>query len=143
MTLPLNHLPYKGFKESTGNATQINDFYGNTVELFLKFIYGENLLKENFTPELLLIAEKYDVKNLIQECKVALIKTIDSENVLELLKVAFLTNQKCLMTKARDFLIKNPSVFISDNWGQIVQAHPSLCKTLNQLNFADDISNVL
>ena len=46
------------FKESTGNATQINDFCGNTVELFLKLIYGENLLKENFTPELLLIAEK-------------------------------------------------------------------------------------
>ena len=131
----------EGFKESTGNATQINDFSGKTVEHFLKFIYGENLLKENFTPELLLIAEKYEVKNLIQDCESALMKIIDAENIFELLKVAFLTNQKRLMAKARDFLIKNPSVFISDKWGQIVQAHPSLCDTLNQLNCVDDISN--
>ena len=133
----------EGFKESTSNTTQINDFSGKTVEYFLKFIYGENFAKENFTPELLLIAEKYDVKNLIQNCASALMKSIDSENVFEVLKVAFLTNQERLMAKVRDFLIKNPSVFISDNWGQIVQAHPSLCSTLNQLSFVDDVSNVL
>ena len=133
----------EGFKESTRNTIQINDFSGNTVEYFLKSIYGENLAKENFTPELLLIAEKYDVKNLVQNWTGALMKSIDSENVLEALKVAFLTNQERLMARVRDFLIKNPSVFISDNWGQIVQAHPSLCNTLNQLNFVDDISNVL
>ena len=133
----------EGFKESTSNTTQINDFSGKTVEYFLKFIYGENLAKENFTPELLLIAEKYDVKNLIQNCAGALMKSIDSENVFEVLKVAFLTNQERLMAKVRDFLIKNPSVFISEHWGQIVQAHPSLCNTLNQLNFVDNISNGL
>ena len=131
----------EGFKESTSSTTRINDFSGKTVEYFLKFIYGENLAKENFTPELLLIAEKYDIKNLVQNCAGTLMKSIDSENVFEVLKVAFLTNQERLMAKVRDFLIKNPSVSISDNWGQIVQAHPSLCNTLNQLNFADDISN--
>ena len=92
----------EGFKESTSSTTRINDFSGKTVECFLKFIYGENLAKGNFTPELLLIAEKYDIKNLVQNCTGTLMKSIDSENVFEVLKVAFLTNQERLMAKVFD-----------------------------------------
>ena len=119
-----------GFQDSKSVVTEEKEFSKQTVGDFLKYLYCEQLLKEEFTPELLLMAEKYDVKKLIQDCSQELMKGLDSENVLDILKVAFLVNQDCLMIKARTFLFKNPSIFISHKWGQMIQTHPSLCDTL-------------
>ena len=123
----------QGFEDVKSNSTEMKDFAEKTVEDFLKFIYCENLLKEDFTPELLLMAEKYNVENLTQRCQATLIETLNSENALEVLKAAFLTNQDSLMKKARDFLYKKPSILISNEWCRIMKAHPSLCDTLHKL----------
>ena len=123
----------QGFEDTKSNSTEMKDFAEKTVEDFLKFIYCENLLKDDFTPELLLMAEKYNVEKLIQFCQAILIDSLNSENVLEVLKVAFLTTQDSLMKKARDFLYKNPSIFISNDWSRIIKAYPSLCDTLHKL----------
>ena len=123
-----------GFEDSKDEATIIKDFSEKTVEDFLRFVYSENLEKDDFTPELLLIAEKYDFKKLFQTCQDYLSKALDSENAFEILKVAYMTNQDCLMKKTYNFLLENPSNFISNEWSQIVKAYPLLCDTLRKIN---------
>ena len=123
-----------GFENSKDEATIVKDFSEKTVEDFLRSVYNENLEKDDFTPELLLIAEKYDVKKLIQNCQDYLSKALDSENAFEILKVAYMTNQDCLMKRTLNFLLENPSNFISNEWSQIVKAYPFLCDTLHKIN---------
>ena len=112
---------------------EIKDFSEKTVEDCLQFFYGNKLTQEEFTPELLLIAEKYDVKQLLKDCQEALANQMDSETVFDILKVAFLANQEGLMKKSRDFLLKKPSLFISNEWVQLLNAYPSLCDSLRNL----------
>ena len=123
----------EGFEETEGNSMEIQDFSEKTVEDFLKFIYGENLDKSSFTKELLLIAEKYDVKKLLEDCANTLAKSLNSKNVFEILKAAFLANQTDLLTKSRNFMYKNPSTFVCDDWIQLGKSYPTLCQTLNKL----------
>ena len=122
-----------GFEDSKHEATVIKDFSEKTVEDFLKSVYNETLEKDDFTPELLLIAEKYDFKKLIQNCQDYLSKALDSENAFEILKVAYMTNQDSLMKRTLNFLMENPSNFISNEWSQIVKTYPLLCDTLRQI----------
>ena len=93
---------------------------------------------EDFTPQLLLIAEKYNVKELLEECEQALRRSLDSENVFEILKVAFLVNQNFLMETIREFLFENPSNFIRNEWTKLVNAHPTLCDTLREMGINGD-----
>ena len=123
-----------GFEDSKHEATIVKDFSEKTVKDFLRFVYSENLEKDDFTPELLLIAEKYDVKKLIQNCQDYLSKALDSENAFEILKVAYMTNQDCLMKKTLNLLMENPLNFISNEWSQIVKTYPLLCDTLRKIN---------
>ena len=123
----------EGFEEAEGKSMEIKEFSEKTVEDFLKFIYAEELEMKNFTPELLLIAEKYDVKKLLEDCQKALEKALDSENAIEILKVGFLANQSSLMKTCRDFLYKNPLNFISEDWIQFVKDYPTACGVLRKL----------
>ena len=108
-------------------------FLRKPSKIFSNFIYGENLDKSSFTKELLLIAEKYDVKKLLEDCANTLAKSLNSKNVFEILKAAFLANQTDLLTKSRNFMYKNPSTFVCDDWIQLGKSYPTLCQTLNKL----------
>ena len=124
----------KNFKEENENSSEMVDFDKETVENFLEYLYDKgNLDLEDFTPQLLLIAEKYNVKELLEECEQALRRSLDSENVFEILKVAFLVNQNFLMETIREFLFENPSNFFRNEWTQLVNAHPTLCDTLREM----------
>ena len=124
----------KNFKEENENSSEMVDFDKETVENFLEYIYDKgNLDLDDFTPQLLLIAEKYNVKELLEECEQALRRLLDSENVFEILKVAFLVNQNFLMETIREFLFENPSNFFRNEWTQLVNAHPTLCDTLREM----------
>ena len=123
------------FKEVNENNLEIVDFDWLTVEKFLMFLYNrENLDLEDFTPELLLIAEKYNVKKLLAECEKVLRNSLDSENVFQILKVAFLANQNLLMDTAREFLFENPKNLIRKEWIQLNIEHPTLCDTLSNVD---------
>ena len=94
------------FKEVNENNLEIVDFDRLTVEKFLMFLYNRNYLDfEDFTPKLLLIAEKYNVKKLLEECDKVLTKSLDSENVFQILKVAFLANRNCCFLISRWWLV--------------------------------------
>ena len=129
----------KNFKEENENSSEMVDFDKETVENFLEYLYDKgNLDLEDFTPQLLLIAEKYNVKELLEECEQALRRSLDSENVFEILKVAFLVNQNFLMETIREFLFENPSNFFRNEWTQLVNAHPTLCDTLREMGVNGD-----
>ena len=109
------------FKEVNENHFEMVDFNKVTVEKFLMFLYNcENLDLEDFTPELLLIAEKYNVKKLLTECEKILRNSLDSENVFQILKVAFLANQNLLMDTAQEFLLENPKNLIRKEWINLI-----------------------
>ena len=123
------------FKEVNENHFEMVDFNKVTVEKFLMFLYNrENLDLEDFTPELLLIAEKYNVKKLLTECEKVLRNSLDSKNVLQILKVAFLANQNLLMDTAQEFLFENPKNLIRKEWIQLNIEHPTLCDTLGNVD---------
>jgi hypothetical protein len=125
----------KNFKEANENHFEMVDFDRITVEKFLMFLYYPKQLDlEDFTPKLLLIAEKYNVKKLLEEYEKILTKSLDSENVFQILKVAFLANQNLLIDTASEFLFKNPKNLIRKEWIQLNNEHPSLYDTLGNLD---------
>ena len=120
------------FKEEKENNLEIVDFDRFTVEEFLMFLYNPKQLDlEDFTPKLLLLAEKYNVKKLLEECEKILTKSLDSENVFQILKVAFLANRNLLIDTAREFLFKNPKNLIRKEW---IELNIELYFTLGNLD---------
>ena len=78
--------------------------------------------------------QKYNVKKLLTECEKVLRNSLDSENVFQILKVAFLANQNLLMDTAQEFLFENPKNLIRKEWIQLNIEHPTLCDTLGNMD---------
>ena len=95
-------------EEAKRNCLVIEDFDIFQVRQLLEFIYT-GILKEDdpIGTELLLLADKYDMPDLVCLCQVALIKDITLETSLGILDIA--------NRLSSDYLIKVCSAFVARN----------------------------
>ena len=99
----------KESREELEGILKIEDISAHTMRTFLNFMYKDALNTEDIDSHLLLAAEKYNVKRLINICLRHLLKNIDSSNVMEIVVAAYLINN--------DFLLQEGSKFIFNNRG--------------------------
>ena len=99
-------------KEATKGHLEISDFSTEAVEVMLKYMYtNENVQDEDINFDLLALADKYDLKFLLDECVPKFIKKIDLENCLEVYNFAFMHNLHRVKIGAFQF--------IKSNWNKV------------------------
>ena len=84
------------------------DISSDTMEQFLYFMYHETVKdSKKINIELLMLADKYNVSDLLEECSKYFESNLSLENALDLLVAAEITNQKNLFEAASRFVCKN------------------------------------
>lgn len=86
------------------NVVEIEGFEPSIVEAMLNFIYGHKIKFFALSNELLAIAHKYAIRDLISECEEHLLFSINIQNVLYILKQSHLYSLKNLFKKAMAFI---------------------------------------
>ena len=124
-------------KESQTNSVEINDFLPETIQSFWKIVHGKEMSKkEEFTPELLLLSQKYFIKPLIAKCVYHLMKTLTKENVFEVVKIAHLIDEENLLKTASKFLKQNREKMIkTEEWKNFKKSHPDCMIRIYRLMF--------
>lgn len=103
--------------ENSTNILVIEDFSVEIVKSFLKCIYNYKLIPEETTInsiELLSIASKYDVDDLIKVIKSYIIPTINVNNAINTLLISDKHQFLEIKTAAIDVIIKNIDTITED-----------------------------
>ncbi len=129
---------------NSGLPQQINiiDFDAQTVEIFLNYLYTDNLelntnendvnnsedySEQNLFIELYKIADKYSVHRLKQISESKLIKSINCETCIELLILAYLHNSSRLKLQCFKHLSTNVNRIVTQSgWSYLEKNYPCL-----------------
>ena len=75
-------------------------------------MYKDALKNEDIDSNLLLAAEKYNGKRLIDVCLRHLLKNIDASNVMEIVVAAYLINHDHLLQEGSKFILEQTNILI-------------------------------
>ena len=111
-------------KEAVENSVKIDDTDPETIKELKTFV----LDMENFDEpslDLLMFANKYNIKPVTEYCKKYITEKIDKDNILDVIKVAYITDADDLMKKSVEFLADNRnSLQNSEEWTNFQKDHP-------------------
>jgi len=93
--------------ESKSGEVEINDVGHEAVESMIQFMYHDKILPNSINQDLLLLADKYMIHDLMDFCINNLVENLAVENVFEVLQMAHLIDKKNLFQTAVKFLFEN------------------------------------
>ena len=96
----------EGKFEIGDDKLKLEDTNEDTLHSFLRYLYTDEI-KDQVDCKLLILADKYNVKELVQNCVQALENHMTCENVLEIAYSAYLINDQKLIAKASEFILNN------------------------------------
>ena len=132
-------LSTKESREELEGILKIEDISAHTMRTFLNFMYKDALKNEDIDSNLLLAAEKYNVKRLINICLRHLLKNIDASNVMEIVVAAYLINHDHLLQEGSKFIFNNRgSIKKCAEWDEIKTRHPGIATKVMDLIVFDD-----
>ncbi|XP_015925866.1 speckle-type POZ protein [Parasteatoda tepidariorum] len=105
--------------ETLTGTVKIVDIDYNTVNLFLEFLYTDNVGVIDFerAKKLLIVADKYQVLTLKEKCSIFLNCKMSLTNVYEILVLADTISHARLKAAAIDFIVKNSEeILLSSEW---------------------------
>merc|ERR1711862_200741 len=112
--------------ESSTGEIKIKDFSAKTMKNLLYFIYHDTLDKGKLDSDLLLAADKYDLPNLVRICVDHLGRELREENVLDVMKSAYLTGHKALFQLTCKFVKSNENIVETKAFEEMKKNHPAL-----------------
>merc|ERR1711874_307091 len=118
--------------ESESGEVKIYDVKADTLETMIYFIYHDKVSNEKkINADLLILAERYNVRPLTALCVEYLGENLSVENALDVLVSANLTNKKVLFDAAADFVLKNRGNLVeTDAWNKLSENDPILFKKI-------------
>jgi speckle-type POZ protein len=91
--------------EATLNSVEIADFDEEIVAGMLEYMYTAEVDSlHDKAPDLLQIAEKYDLEGLKEECEHTIAENLTVDNAADVLVMAHLYNASILKPKVIDFI---------------------------------------
>jgi len=106
--------------EDDDNILEIPNISAKIMKTFLKFLYQDEITPEEISCDLLIAADQYNFKRLVNICLKHLEDSIDPTNVMEIAATAYLLNQDQLLKSASKFIFNNRGkVKKGDKWDQI------------------------
>ena len=114
--------------EARSGVVEIEDFKAEAVETMIYFMYNDSVMdKKMINTDLLRLAEKYNVKSLVEYCVDHLEENLSLENALDVLVASHLTNQKYLFDATSNFVYANKENLVkTESWKEIMEANPKL-----------------
>ena len=77
------------FREATATELEVKHVSADTFEEFLYFIYAGNLRNKDFPiEELITVADRYEVLDLMKFCELKLIKNVNDDNAERIFRLA-------------------------------------------------------
>lgn len=120
--------------EKSQGFVKIEDISVSTMKTFLTFMYQDVINSSDIDANLLIAADKYNVKRLFNICLRHLDKTIDVENVMSIMIAAYLVNNDALLAKASNFVFNNRGkIKKCENWEQVKATHPEIFSKVMEL----------
>lgn len=122
----------KSTAEEESGEVEIENFKPKTIENMVYFMYHDNIMnEENMDPELLILADKYNVRGLMKYCVEYFEENLSLENALDVLVSTHLTGQKSLFDAATLFAIKNRERLVkTESWKELLETNPKITNTI-------------
>ena len=116
----------------------IEDVSADTMETFLEFLYTDDLKVNEINTKLLLVADKYDFKRLVNICVNHFGNIIDTKNAMEIAFTAYLVNNEELLKKASRFIINHAGAIKKpEQWDRIKKGYPHIATKVMDLIIFD------
>ena len=119
---------------------EIDDMSADTLKVFLKFLYKDEIDFQDINCDLLKVADKYKQRRLINICVNHLKKIINVQNVMEITTSAYLIDSDDLLKEASKFIFDNRgSIKKTGLWDQIKFQYPGIVeKVMDLMVFAEN-----
>ena len=88
------------FTELQDGVLKIEDIDAHTMKVFLEYMYTDSIKTEEINCKVLMAAHKYNFERLFSECSEHLKFSISKENVVEIIRAAYLLDADDLFRKA-------------------------------------------
>merc|ERR1712062_525852 len=88
------------FTELQDGVLKIEDIDAHTMKVFLEYMYTDSIKTEDINCKVLMAAHKYNFERLFSECSEHLKFSISKENVVEIIRAAYLLDADDLFRKA-------------------------------------------
>ena len=88
------------FKEMKAGVLKIEDIDAHTMKVFMEYMYTDFIKRKDINCKVLMAAHKYNFKRLFGECSEHLMYSIGKENIIEIIKSAYLIESEDLFRKA-------------------------------------------
>ena len=125
-----NMLSNPNFKESQNGIIVIeNDEISatspKTIRTFKEILYQEIVNNDDLDVDLMLFADRYNIKPIVKICSEELYKSIKGENLLKIVDAAYKINDDELLKKAMAFVKSNMKKFENDvEWKKFTESNP-------------------
>ena len=118
--------------ESESGEVKIVDFKAKTVANMVYFMYHDTVMnEENVDPDLLILAEKYNIRGLMNYCVKYFEENLSLENALDVLVSSHLTNKKRLFDAATKFAYENKGLLVkTESWKELLETNPKLANKI-------------
>jgi len=93
--------------ENNDNILEIPNISADIMQTFLEFLYQDEIAPEDITCDLLIAADQYNLKSLVDIGLKYLENNINPTNVMEIAATAYLLNQDELIQSASKFIFNN------------------------------------
>jgi len=129
--------------EKEESVLEIPDVSAETMKTFLQFIYKDYIKEEDIDQDLLIAADKYNIKRLVNICVKYFESIINANNVMAITFAAYLINNDSLFEKASKFIFQNHgNIKKPEEWDQITKTHPNIAtKVMNLVIFENQPSS--
>ena len=118
--------------EAESGEVEIENFKAKTVANMVYFMYHDNIMdEENMDPELLILADKYNVRGLMKYCVKYFEENLSLENALGVLVSTHLIGPKSLFDAATQFAIDNRGRLIkTESWKELLETNPKIANKI-------------
>jgi speckle-type POZ protein len=118
------------FKEGVTKTVKIDDIDPLVFKEMLRYLYtgtAPKLNEDTMTEPLLLAADKYQIKGLMDLCEQSLIKKLNMQTVFHFLVLAHLHSAPQLLEASLKFLVsRKREVWIDPKWKELMKSYPNL-----------------
>ena len=134
-----NMLTNPNFKESQNGIIviendEISSTSPETIETFKNILYQKIVNYDDLDVDLMLFADRYNIKPLVKICSEELGQSLRKKNLLKVVDAAFKLNDDELLKKAMTFVKWNMKRFENDaDWKEFVQSNPERNSKMFQL----------
>ena len=117
--------------ESNSGEVEIVDVSADVMELLLRYMYYDDVAKENITCDLLIAADKYNVETLVCICVRHLAENLTNENVINVMIAGYMCNKRLLLESASRFAFENRGHLVtSQDWNDLKKENPRMAANI-------------